>query len=59
MFHLLDIIGTMAFAMSGALTAMSKKLDPFGVFIIELVLEVRGVIMLVVIMCLSALGDVI
>jgi uncharacterized membrane protein YeiH len=25
MFHLLDIIGTIAFAMSGALTAMSKK----------------------------------
>jgi uncharacterized membrane protein YeiH len=26
MFHLLDIIGTVAFALSGALTAMSKSL---------------------------------
>lgn len=42
MFHLLDIIGTMAFAMSGALTAMSKKLDPFGVFIIAFVTAVGG-----------------
>jgi uncharacterized membrane protein YeiH len=41
-FHLLDIIGTMAFAMSGALTAMSKKLDPFGVFIIAFVTAVGG-----------------
>ena len=42
MFHLLDIIGTMAFAMSGALTAMSKKMDPFGVFIIAVVTAVGG-----------------
>jgi len=42
MFHLLDIIGTMAFAMSGALTAISKKLDPFGVFIIAFVTAVGG-----------------
>ena len=42
MFHILDIIGTMAFAMSGALTAMSKKLDPFGVFIIAFVTAVGG-----------------
>ena len=42
MFHLLDIIGTMAFAMSGALTAMNKKLDPFGVFIIAFVTAVGG-----------------
>ena len=42
MFHLLDIIGTMAFAMSGALTAMHKKLDPFGVFIIAFVTSVGG-----------------
>jgi uncharacterized membrane protein YeiH len=41
-FHLLDIIGTMAFAMSGALTAMNKKLDPFGVFIIAFVTAVGG-----------------
>ncbi len=42
MFYFLDIIGTMAFAMSGALTAMSKKLDPFGVFIIAFVTAVGG-----------------
>lgn len=41
-FYLLDIIGTMAFAMSGALTAMNKKLDPFGVFIIAFVTAVGG-----------------
>jgi uncharacterized membrane protein YeiH len=42
MFHLLDIIGTMAFAMSGALTAMNKKMDPFSVFIIAFVTAVGG-----------------
>lgn len=42
MFHLLDIIGTLAFAMSGAVTAMNKKLDPFGVFIIAFVTAVGG-----------------
>ena len=42
MFHLLDVIGTMAFAMSGALTAMRKRLDPFGVFIIAFVTAVGG-----------------
>lgn len=42
MFELLDLIGTMAFAMSGALTAMNKKLDPFGVFIIAFVTAVGG-----------------
>ena len=41
-FYLLDIIGKMAFAMSGALTAMNKKLDPFGVFIIAFVTAVGG-----------------
>lgn len=42
MFYLLDIIGTLAFAVSGALTAMNKKLDPFGVFIIAFVTAVGG-----------------
>ena len=42
MFDLLDILGTMAFAVSGALTAMNKKLDPFGVFIIAFVTAVGG-----------------
>lgn len=42
MFHLLDIIGTIAFAVSGALTAMSKKMDAFGVFIVAFVTAVGG-----------------
>jgi len=41
-FSLLDLIGTTAFAMSGALTAIHKKLDPFGVFIIAFVTAVGG-----------------
>lgn len=41
-FYLLDIIGTCAFAVSGALTAMNKKLNPFGVFIIAFVTAVGG-----------------
>jgi uncharacterized membrane protein YeiH len=41
-FYLLDIIGTCAFAVSGSLTAMNKKLDPFGVFIIAFVTAVGG-----------------
>jgi len=41
-FYLLDTIGTCAFAVSGALTAMNKKLDPFGVFIIAFVTAVGG-----------------
>ena len=42
MFYLIEIIGTIAFAMSGALTAMSKRLDPFGVLIIAFVTAVGG-----------------
>jgi uncharacterized membrane protein YeiH len=42
MLYLLDIIGTMAFAISGVLTAFHKKLDPFGVFIIAFVTAVGG-----------------
>ncbi|MBK0368759.1 trimeric intracellular cation channel family protein [Flavobacterium agrisoli] len=41
-FTLIEQIGTIAFAMSGALTAMNKKLDPFGVFIIAFVTAVGG-----------------
>lgn len=41
-FTLLDFIGTVAFAMSGALTAIHKKLDIFGVFIIAFVTAVGG-----------------
>lgn len=42
MFYVLDIIGTMAFALSGALTAMNKRLDPFGILIIAFVTAVGG-----------------
>ncbi|HSD14555.1 MAG TPA: trimeric intracellular cation channel family protein [Flavobacterium sp.] len=42
MFEVLDILGTMAFAVSGALTAMNKRMDPFGVFIIAFVTAVGG-----------------
>lgn len=41
-FSLLDFIGTTAFALSGALTAINKRLDPFGVFIIAFVTAVGG-----------------
>ncbi len=41
-FYALDILGTIAFAISGALVAMNKKFDPFGVFIIAFVTAVGG-----------------
>ena len=40
--YILDIVGTIAFAISGALVAMNKKFDPFGVFIIAFVTAVGG-----------------
>ncbi|MEN8139442.1 MAG: trimeric intracellular cation channel family protein [Bacteroidota bacterium] len=40
--EILDIIGVFVFAISGALTAMRKKLDLFGVFIIAFVAAVGG-----------------
>lgn len=41
-FYILDTLGTIAFAISGALVAMNKKMDPFGVFIIAFVTAVGG-----------------
>lgn len=41
-FHSLDLLGTAAFAISGALFAIHKKMDPFGVFIIAFVTAVGG-----------------
>ncbi|MEX0291153.1 MAG: trimeric intracellular cation channel family protein [Flavobacteriaceae bacterium] len=38
----IDILGTIAFAISGVLVAMEKKLDVFGVFIIAFVTAVGG-----------------
>jgi len=40
--YVLDIMGTTAFAISGALVAMNKRFDPFGVFIIAFVTAVGG-----------------
>uniref|UniRef100_UPI00404A9EBA trimeric intracellular cation channel family protein n=1 Tax=Flavobacterium sp. TaxID=239 RepID=UPI00404A9EBA len=43
MFYLIiDILGTIAFAISGVMVAMDKKLDLFGVFIIAFVTSVGG-----------------
>lgn len=42
MFYYLDLLGTMAFAISGVLTAINKKMDPFGVFVIAFVTAVGG-----------------
>lgn len=42
MFYILDLLGTMAFAISGMLTAFNKKMDPFGVFVIAFVTAVGG-----------------
>jgi uncharacterized membrane protein YeiH len=40
--YVLDILGTMAFSISGMLTAFNKKMDPFGVFVIAFVTAVGG-----------------
>jgi len=39
---IIDILGTVAFAISGVLTAMNKRLDPFGILIIAFVAAVGG-----------------
>lgn len=41
-FEILDILGLIAFAISGTLIAIEKKLDIFGVFIIALVTSIGG-----------------
>lgn len=41
-FQVIDILGTVAFAISGALVAMNKRMDPFGVLIIAFVTAVGG-----------------
>jgi len=40
--HSLDLLGTAAFAIPGALFAINKKMDPFGVFIIAFVTAIGG-----------------
>ncbi|AXG70486.1 hypothetical protein KORDIASMS9_02726 [Kordia sp. SMS9] len=42
LFYALDIIGTFAFAISGVLVAMQKRLDPFGILIIAFVTAIGG-----------------
>ncbi len=39
---IIDILGTIAFAISGVLTALNKRLDPFGILIIAFVAAVGG-----------------
>lgn len=40
--HIIEILGTFSFAVSGAFFAMEKKLDPFGLIIISFVTAIGG-----------------
>lgn len=40
--NIIDILGTVAFAASGAFSAMERKLDPFGVVILSFVTAIGG-----------------
>ena len=40
--HIIDILGTIAFALAGAFSAMEKKLDPFGVLVLSFVTAIGG-----------------
>ncbi|MCX7550106.1 trimeric intracellular cation channel family protein [Xanthomarina sp. F2636L] len=42
MFYAIDILGTVAFAISGVLVALNKRMDPFGILIIAFVTAVGG-----------------
>lgn len=42
MFYFLDILGTIAFAISGVLVAMEKRMDLFGILIIAFVTAIGG-----------------
>ena len=42
LYQTIDILGTIAFAISGVLVAMEKRLDLFGVFIIAFVTAIGG-----------------
>ncbi len=42
LFNILEILGTIAFAISGALSAMNRRLDLFGIFIIAFVTAIGG-----------------
>lgn len=40
--HFMDLFGTLAFAVSGALVAINKKMDLFGVMVLALVTAIGG-----------------
>ena len=40
--NIIDILGTVSFAISGAFLAMEKKLDPFGVLVLSFVTAIGG-----------------
>ena len=40
--YIIDIIGTFAFAVAGAFSAMEKRLDPFGVLVLSFVAAIGG-----------------
>lgn len=42
MFYTIDVLGTIAFAISGVLVAMDKKMDLFGILIIAFVTAIGG-----------------
>ena len=42
MFYTIDILGTIAFSISGVLVALSKRMDPFGILIIAFVTAIGG-----------------
>lgn len=42
LFLIIDILGTFSFTISGVLTAVKKRMDPFGIFIIAFVTAVGG-----------------
>ena len=42
LFLIIDILGTIAFAISGVLTALNKRMDAFGILIIAFVTAVGG-----------------
>lgn len=42
MFYTLEILGTIAFAFSGALAGFNKKMDAFGIFVIAFVTAMGG-----------------
>ena len=42
LFLIIDILGTIAFAISGVLVALKHRMDPFGILIIAFVTAIGG-----------------